>query len=100
MINSLLFQINEKRGVSEMPVYRYEAKEGVAGCAHCHAGFETVQSMSDKPLTKCPECGSTVVKTPVAPQIGRSVSSLDDRAKQAGFTKLKRLGKGEYEKQY
>ena len=24
----------------------------------------------------------------------------DDRAKAAGFTKLKRLGKGEYERQY
>ena len=28
------------------------------------------------------------------------VSNLDDRAKAAGFTKLKRLGKGEYERQY
>jgi len=36
----------------------------------------------------------------VAPAIGRSISSLDTRAKAAGFTKLKKLGKGEYEKQY
>ena len=35
-----------------------------------------------------------------APAIGRSISSLDNRAKAAGFSKLKRLGKGEYEKQY
>ena len=35
-----------------------------------------------------------------APSLGKSQSSLDDRAKAAGFTKLKRLGKGEYEKQY
>jgi hypothetical protein len=35
-----------------------------------------------------------------APAIGRSKSKLDDRAKSAGFTKLKRIGKGEYEKMY
>ena len=100
MIDSSLFQASGQRGVSEMPVYRYEAKKGLAGCEHCHEGFETVQSINDKPLTKCPKCGGAVLKTPVAAQIGRSISKLDDRAKQAGFTKLKRLGKGEYEKQY
>jgi putative FmdB family regulatory protein len=83
-----------------MPVYRYEVKEGVAGCRHCQNGFEVTQSMRDDPLASCPECGARIVKTPVAAQIGRSQSKLDDRAKEAGFTKLKRLGKGEYEKEY
>jgi len=83
-----------------MPVYRYEVKEGVAGCAHCRDGFEIVQPISEKRLEKCPECGCRIVKTPVAPSVGRSQSGLDDRAKAAGFSKLKRLGKGEYEKQY
>ena len=51
-------------------------------------------------MTECPLCGAPVYKRISAPAIGRSASSLDDRAKNAGFTKLKRLGKGEFEKQY
>ena len=56
--------------------------------------------MSDPPLTRCPQCGAAVRKCVVAPAIGRSKSKLDDRAKAAGFKKLKRIGKGEYEKMY
>jgi len=37
---------------------------------------------------------------PALAAVGASRSGLDDRAKAAGFTKLKRLGKGEYERQY
>lgn len=35
-----------------------------------------------------------------AAAVGESKSDLDTRAKAAGFKKLKRLGKGEYEKMY
>ena len=49
---------------------------------------------------KCPKCGGPVARVSSAPALGKSQSSLDDRARAAGFTKLKRLGKGEYEKQY
>ena len=59
-----------------------------------------VSSERDEPITACPRCGAPVRKIIGAPAIGRSISSLDDRAKKAGFSKLKRLGKGEYEKQY
>ena len=83
-----------------MPVYRYEVKDGVAGCRHCHDGFEVTQTISAKRLEVCPECGAMIVKTPVASSVGRSEGAFDDRAKAAGFSKLKRLGKGEYEKQY
>ncbi len=83
-----------------MPVYRYEVKDGVAGCKHCRNGFEVVQTMSDQRLETCPECGAVIVKTPVVSSVGRSEAAFDDRAKSAGFSKLKRLGKGEYEKQY
>jgi hypothetical protein len=41
-----------------------------------------------------------VVKVVSRPAVGGSSSGFDDRAKSAGFHKLKRLGKGEYEKQY
>ncbi len=83
-----------------MPIYEYQAAEGVKGCKFCANGFERLQTLSEPKLEKCPECGAPVVRVISAPAVGKSVSSLDDRAKAAGFTKLKRLGKGEYEKQY
>jgi putative FmdB family regulatory protein len=83
-----------------MPVYDYEAVSPDKSCPRCANGFETVQSIHDPRLTACPACGAPVRRVIAAPAIGRSKSKLDDRAKAAGFTKLKRLGKGEYEKLY
>jgi putative FmdB family regulatory protein len=36
-----------------MPTYEYE-------CKNCSHSFEVFQSISDSPLTNCPECGSEV----------------------------------------
>ena len=83
-----------------MPTYDYEAVDPSKSCETCRAGFELVRTLRAPPVTECPVCGAPVHKLISAPAIGRSVSSLDSRAKNAGFTKLKRLGKGEYEKQY
>lgn len=83
-----------------MPVYDYIAEDSEHACPYCAEGFETVQSMHDARLTVCPKCGAPVQKCITAPAIGRSKSKLDDRAKAAGFKKLKRIGKGEYEKMY
>ena len=84
-----------------MPLYEYIPKDlGKASCPRCRDGFEALQRVSDPRLTVCPHCGAPVVRAISAPSLGRSASSLDDRAKAAGFTKLKRLGKGEYEKQF
>lgn len=83
-----------------MPVYEYEASSTKQRCSRCADGFEYVQSIHDPRLTACPDCGAPVRRVISAPAIGRSKSKLDDRAKAAGFTKLKRLGKGEYEKMY
>ena len=83
-----------------MPVYDYEAKESKKSCPHCKDGFEIVQLIEDNRLDKCPKCGSPIMKIITAPAIGRSKSMLDDRAKNAGFTKLKKVSKGEYEKMY
>ena len=33
-----------------MPTYQYE-------CDACHHSFETLQSMTEKKLQKCPQCG-------------------------------------------
>ena len=83
-----------------MPTYEYEACDSRRSCSRCIDGFDLIRSLRDPPVVECPACGSPVRKRIAAPSIGRSLSSLDNRAKSAGFSKLKRLGKGEYEKQY
>ena len=50
--------------------------------------------------TVCPECGTPLHRVISAPNLGRSGAALDDRARAAGFSKLKRIGTGEYERQY
>lgn len=38
-----------------MPTYRYE-------CSRCEAVHDVFQSISDKPKTKCPDCGGKLTK--------------------------------------
>lgn len=38
-----------------MPIYEYR-------CEHCQHEFETLQKMSDDPLTECPECKQPALK--------------------------------------
>lgn len=83
-----------------MPVYVYEAKEPEKGCAQCVAGFETVQAMSDARLTACPHCGAAVYRVMQPAALGHSQTDLHYRAKRAGFSCLKKVQKGEYEKMY
>lgn len=83
-----------------MPIYEYEASDSNKSCAFCVNGFEELQPLSAEILKACPYCGNPVRKLISAPRVGISVSSLDDRAKAAGFQKLKKLGKGEYERMY
>ncbi len=83
-----------------MPVYDYQAKEPEGGCEYCREGFEMMRLLSEPPLTQCPQCGAPVVKLIAAPALGRSKSKLDDRAKAAGFHKLKRVDQGAFEKLY
>jgi putative FmdB family regulatory protein len=45
-----------------MPLYEYECKK----CGH---RFEKIQKFSDKPVTKCPECGGRVEQTISAPAV-------------------------------
>ena len=83
-----------------MPIYEYQSENPDNGCDFCRNGFEQTQKMSDPRLRVCPDCGRPVVKTYSPPSIGASKSGFDARAKSAGFHKLQRLGKGEYEKKY
>ena len=83
-----------------MPIYQYEPKDPKRSCDHCRDGFEVLQQLSDDPLSTCPECDAPVHRVISAPAIGEFKTGLDHRAKDAGFHKLKKLGKGEYEKEY
>lgn len=83
-----------------MPIYEYMAVDKKTSCPKCKDGFETLQQLRDEPLKKCPDCDSPVSKQISAPAVGASQSGFDDRAKNAGFQKLKKISKGEYEKQY
>ncbi len=83
-----------------MPVYDYRAKDAEKGCDYCREGFEVMRSLTQAPLLHCPYCEAEVVKLIAAPALGRSRSKLDDRAKSAGFHKLKRVDQGAFEKLY
>ena len=83
-----------------MPIYEYQAVDESAACDACRAQFEHLQRVGETPLETCPACGALVRKLISAPAVGRSQTGFDDRAKSAGFHKLKRLGHGEFEKQY
>ena len=83
-----------------MPIYEYQVTEPHVGCAHCAQPFELMQRMADAPLTQCPQCGAPVHRIISRPAVGRSQSGEDGRAKAAGFHKLQRRGKGEYEVKY
>ncbi len=83
-----------------MPIYEYQACSPDRCCDMCHEGFDWLQSLDSPPLQHCPKCGAPVRKQIPHISVGRSQSSLDDRAKAAGFSKLKKLGRGEYERQY
>ncbi len=83
-----------------MPIYEYEAKDSKKCCDHCRESFELMQKISDAALTHCPECGAALIKLISTHSVGASQTGFDDRAKSAGFSKLKKTSKGEYEKQY
>ncbi len=83
-----------------MPFYEYQVMDGEKGCDFCRNSFEVLQKISDNHLATCPHCGALVKRIISAPSIGASKSGFDERAKNAGFHKLQRLGKGEYEKKY
>jgi len=83
-----------------MPIYQYKVKGKMEGCEYCHRGFEVVQPINSRPLRDCPVCGSPVEKVISSFSLGFSESSLDSKAKEKGFHKLKKVDKGKYEKLY
>jgi putative FmdB family regulatory protein len=78
-----------------MPLYEYELCDG--DCKVCGGKFVLRRPLSAKPLTHCPACKKPVHKV-ISPFNSPRTLSVSD-AKKAGFTVLKRVGKGEYERQ-
>lgn len=81
-----------------MPIYEYELCDG--SCAACGGKFTLQRPLSAPELTKCPACKKPVRKiiSGFSSPMKLKPLSVSD-AKKAGFTVLKRLGKGEYERQ-
>ena len=81
-----------------MPYYEHELCEG--DCAVCHGRFTLRRPINAPELKVCPVCKRPVRKviSPFFSPIKAKPVSLSD-AKKAGFTVLKRVGKGEYERQ-
>ena len=47
-----------------MPIYEYRSIKN--SCAYCKKGFDTIQKMSEKPLTTCPKCGAKIIRKAVS----------------------------------
>ena len=81
-----------------MPLYEYEIRDGE--CKICGGKFTLRRPLGAEELTQCPACKKPVrkvISTFNTPNITKPVSISD--AKKAGFTVLKKVNKGEYEKQ-
>ena len=70
-------------------------------CRLCGDGFEHRQAGGAPDLAACPKCGQPVQRQPAArvnsPKLSAPLSV--SRARQAGFTVLKRTPGGEFERQ-
>lgn len=82
-----------------MPIYVYETIPGQSQCIHCEDGFEFLQKLNEPALEACPDCGALVTRMVTAAHIAHHSPSLDDsNIGKHGFTKYRKVGKGQYEK--
>ena len=75
-----------------MPIYEYEHVDGFCGLGK---RFELMQSMSEAPLHRCPECNGRVQKLISSPNI--STPKTNSELRNLGFTKLVKRDDGVYE---
>ena len=78
-----------------MPLYEFELCDG--DCVVCGGHFTLRRPLDAPPLKLCPSCRRPVRKVLSTFNTPKTVSFSD--AKKAGFTVLKRVNKGEYERQ-
>jgi predicted nucleic acid-binding Zn ribbon protein len=85
--------------VTFMPVNRYVPIK--TPCKLCGDGFDHRHDSSDAALTTCHTCGQAVTRVPIqqinTPKLLAPISV--SKAKQAGFTVLKRISDTEFERQ-
>jgi putative FmdB family regulatory protein len=81
-----------------MPIYTYKACKN--GCNICEGGFELLQRPDQEKKAVCPYCKAKIKRVFSCFAIKKSGRSLDRRAKEKGFHKLKKVDKGKYEKIY
>jgi len=81
-----------------MPIYEYQAKDPSKTCEHCKSSFQVLQSVSEHPLTVCPECGAEIVKLISTPGKPRENILSSKNLAEKGFSQYTRKGKGYYEK--
>ena len=72
-----------------MPLYEYE-------CTKCHRRFERIRKFSDRPITKCPECGGKVEQliSAAAVQFKGSGWYVTDYAKKGSSSKASESDSG------
>jgi hypothetical protein len=70
-------------------------------CRLCGPGFERNESADAAALSECPKCGQRVQRSTAQPVNSPKLSAplSVSRARQAGFTVLKRTSGGEFERQ-
>lgn len=86
------------RKIVYMPLYEYELREGE--CRACGGRFTLQRPISAPELTQCPACKKPVRKIISSFSTPHKLKPLSiSDAKKAGFTVLKKLRKGEYERQ-
>lgn len=81
-----------------MPLYEYELCSG--DCAKCGGRFQLQRPIDRPALAECPLCKKPVRKVVSrfnTPKLTKPASISD--AKRAGFTVLKKVGEGEFERQ-
>jgi len=84
-----------------LPVPLYFYAPLAAPCRLCGKGFEHRQSAGAPELTACTRCGQPVRRVAAQPVNSPKLSAplSVSRARQAGFTVLKRTSGGEFERQ-
>jgi len=84
-----------------MPFYVYRSKDPKNKCAECKEGIELFQSIQEKPLESCPECGKAVARifrsTPTVRDSSEKKILSDDNLKKNGFKKLVNRGGGKFD---
>ncbi len=85
-----------------MPIYEYQSKDSERACDHCRDRFEVRQSMSDDPLTRCPQCQGPIERVisrcGISTQMSERSMLSDRNLKKKGFTKLVNEGGGKFRK--